>query len=101
MPNADQAKPEFRALVGQAPGGAITCHYCQGAVEYDRDGESLVIAARTPLRYSRTKMEMRARDYGSQKSPPDRAMTPERWVAEKELMAGALCGYTYVGDGPP
>ncbi len=35
VPSADQAKPEFKALVGQTPGGAITCPYCQRAVEYD------------------------------------------------------------------
>jgi hypothetical protein len=63
--NADQATPEFRAVVGQAPGGAITCPYCQRAVEYDSGGQSLAVSARTPLRYSRAKMELRARDYGS------------------------------------
>ena len=98
---ADQAKPEFRALVGQTPGGAITCPYCQRAVEYGADGRSLVVSAQTPLRYSRTKMELRARDYGSQKNPPDPAMTPEQWVAEEKLMPGALQGYTYVEDGAP
>jgi hypothetical protein len=101
VPNADQAMPEFRALVGQTPGGAITCPYCQRAVEYARDGQSLVISTRTPLRYSRVKMELRAKDYGSQKSPPDPAMTPEQWVAEEKLMPGALQGYTYVEDGTP
>ena len=44
-------------------------------------------------------MELRARDYGSQKSPPDPTMTPERWVAEEKLMPGALHGYSYVEDG--
>jgi len=71
------------------------------AVEYGSDGQSLVVSTRTPLRYSRTKMELRARDYGSQKSPPDLAMTPEQWVAEEKLMPGALQGYTYVEDGAP
>ena len=101
VPNVDQATPAFRALVGQSPGGAITCPYCQRAVEYDIDGQSLVVSARTPLRYSRAKMELRARDYGSQRSPPDPAMTPEQWVAEEKLMPGALHGYTYVEDGTP
>jgi hypothetical protein len=101
VPNADQAKPEFKAVVGQTPGGAITRPFCQQAVEYDTDGRSLVMSARTPLRYSRTKMETRARDYGSQKSPPDVAMTPERWVAEEKLMPGALQAYSYVEDGAP
>src|SRR5437763_395420 len=76
--NSDQATPEFRAVVGQTPGGSITCPYCQRAVEYDMDGNSLVVSARQPLRYSRTKMEIRAMDYGSQKNPPDPAMTPEQ-----------------------
>ena len=101
VPGADQAKPEFRAVVGQTSGGAITCPYCQRGVEYDRSGQSVVVSARTPLRYARTKMELRARDYGSQKSPPDLATTPEQWVAEEKLMPGALRGYTYVEDGAP
>jgi hypothetical protein len=101
VPNAEQARPEFRALLGQTPGGAITCPYCQQAVEYDTDGKSLVPSARVPFRYSRTKMERRARDYGSHKSPPNTAMTPEQWVAEEKLMPGALHGYQYVEDGTP
>jgi hypothetical protein len=101
VPNADQASPEFRALLGQTPGGAITCPYCQAAVEYDADGKSLMPSRRVPLRYSRIKMERRARDYGSLKSPPDTAMTPEQWVAEERLMPGALRGYRYVEDGTP
>jgi hypothetical protein len=101
VPNADQVKAEFQALVGQTPGGAITCPYCQRAVEYDVDGQSLVVSARAPLRYSRAKMELRARDYGSQRSPPDPAMTPEQWVAEEKQMPGALHGYAYVEDGAP
>jgi hypothetical protein len=101
VPSADQAKPEFRAVVGQTPGGAITCPYCQRAVEYDKDGQTLVVSAQIPLGYSRAKMELRARDYGSQKSPPDLAMTPEQWVAEEKLMPGALLGYVYVKDGAP
>jgi hypothetical protein len=101
VPNADQTKPAFRAVHGQTPGGAITCPYCQQAVEYDVDGQSLVVSAQVPLRYSRAKMELRARDYGSQKSPPDLAMTPEQWVAEEKLMPGALRGYTYVEDSSP
>lgn len=101
VPNADQARPEFKALLGQSPGGAITCPYCQQAVEYDIDGKSLVRAIGVPLRYSRLKMERRARDYGSHKSPPDIAMTPEQWIAEEKLMPGALHGYRYVEDGIP
>jgi hypothetical protein len=101
VPKADQATPDFRALVGQTPGGAITCPYCQQAVEYDVDGQALVVSALRPLRYSRAKMELRARDYGSQKNLPDPAMTPEQWVAEEKLMPGALQGYVYIEDVPP
>ncbi len=101
VPDADQAKPEFRAVVAQTPGGGITCPYCQGAVEYGLDGRSLIVSSRIPLRYSRTKMELRAKDYGSQKNPPSLSMTPEEWVAEEKLMAGALQAYKYVEDGTP
>ncbi|MCI0640289.1 MAG: hypothetical protein L0Y72_12585 [Gemmataceae bacterium] len=101
VPNEDQAKPEFKAIVGQQPGGAITCPFCQGAIEYGSDGKSLVISQRPPLRYSRAKMEKRAKDYGSQKSPPDAQMTPEQWLAEEKLMPGALQGYQYVEDLGP
>jgi hypothetical protein len=101
VPNADQGKPEFRALVSQTPGGAITCPYCQRAVEYDLDGKSLVASTRPPLRYSRAKMELRAADYGNQKNPQISGMTPEQWVAEEKLMPGALYGYRYVEDGAP
>jgi hypothetical protein len=101
VPNADQATPEFTALVGQVPGGAITCPYCQGAVEYEAGSKTLAVSTLRPLRYSRAKMEMRAKDYGTQKSPPDSAMTPEKWIAEEKLMPGALRGYTYVEDLSP
>ncbi len=101
VPNADQARPEFRAVLGQTPGGAITCPYCQQPIEYGVDGRSLKPSARLPLRYSRAKMERRARDYGSHKSPPDMSMTPEQWVAEEKLMPGALREYQYVEDSTP
>ena len=99
--NADQATPEFKALLGQQPGGAITCPYCQGALEYDKDGQSLVASERVPLRYSRTKMELRARDYGLRKTPPEAVMMPEQWIAEERLMPGALRGYVYAEDVRP
>jgi hypothetical protein len=101
LPDADRTSPQFKALVGQAPGGAITCPYCQGAVEYESDGATLAISARAPLRYSRAKMEMRASDFGNQKSPADPYMTPEQWIAEEKLMPGALRGYRYVEDLTP
>jgi hypothetical protein len=100
VPDADQQTPAFQALVWQKPGGAVACPYCQRAIECDVDGNSLVVSSLTPLRYSRTKMELRARDYGSQKVPPDSAMTAEQWVAEEKLMPGALQGYIYVEDTP-
>jgi hypothetical protein len=46
-------------------------------------------------------MELRARAYGSQKSPPDVARTPEQWVSEEKLIPGALQGYTYVENTAP
>jgi hypothetical protein len=101
VPNADRASPDFKAMLGQMPGGAIACPYCQGAVEYKADGKTLAISARPPLRYSRAKMEMRATDYGRQMRPPDPAMTPEQWIAEEKLMPGALHGYVYVEDLTP
>jgi hypothetical protein len=101
VPNQDQVKPEFLAVVGQKPGGAITCPYCQGALEYGSDGQSLLISAKVPLRYSREKMEARAKNYGSQKNPPNPNLTPEEWVAEEKLMPGALFGYQYVEDLQP
>jgi hypothetical protein len=101
VPNEFHSKPEFKALIAQKPGGTITCPFCQGAVEYHSDGQTLIISQLAPLRYSRVKMERRARDYGTQKRPPDAAMTPEQWVAEEKLMPGALQGYVYVEDLTP
>lgn len=46
-------------------------------------------------------MELRARDYGTQKIPTDSRMTPEQWIAEEKLMPGALHVYTYVEDLTP
>ncbi len=101
VPDHDQTKPEFKAVVSQMPGGAITCPYCQKAVEYEMDGKTLGMSAREPLRYLRAKMEMRARDYGNQKNPPEPHMTPEEWIAEEKLMPGALKGYRYAEDPNP
>ncbi len=101
IPSTDQAKPEFKSIVRQTPGGAITCPYCQGAVEYDTDGKSLVVSAMMPLRYSKMKMTIRAKDYGDQLIPPKNEMTPEQWIAEEKLMPGALHNYNYVEDLTP
>ena len=83
------------------PGGAITCPYCQTAIEYDADGVTLVASSLMPLRYSRAKMEMRAADFGNYKTPPEPDMTPEQWIAEEKLMPGALLGYVYIEDSSP
>jgi hypothetical protein len=98
LPDQDRSTEDFRSLLRQMPGGAVTCPYCQRAVEYGADGETLIASARMPLRYSRAKMELRARDYGTMKRPPDPEMTPEIWVAEEKLMEGALHGYRYAED---
>jgi hypothetical protein len=98
VPNDEQVKHEFKAIVTQSPGGAITCPFCQRAVEYSADGKKLNVSERTPLKYSRMKMERRAMDYGSQKNPPAPAMTPKEWVAEEKLMPGALQAYRYAED---
>jgi hypothetical protein len=99
--NEEHVKLQFKALVAQRPGGAIACPFCQNAVEYAIDGKTLVTSQLPPFRYSRAKMERRATDYGTQKRPPDPDMTPEQWIAEEKLMAGALQGYTYVEDFKP
>src|SRR5262249_54379374 len=77
VPNEAHSNSQFQALVSQKPGGAITCPYCQRAVEYHSDGKTLVVSILPPIRYSRAKMERRARDYGTQKRPPDLNMTPD------------------------
>ncbi|HEY6220326.1 MAG TPA: hypothetical protein VIV65_09740 [Gemmatimonadaceae bacterium] len=101
VPDGDRSRPDFKSILRQDPGGAITCPYCQGAVEYDVDGRTLIVSARIPLRYSRVKMEIRAKDYGNQKNPPEPAMTPEKWITEEKLMPGGLQGYLYAEDITP
>ena len=98
LPDSDRGKPELLALVRQMPGRSITCPYFQQAVEYGSDGQSLIASSRTPLRYSRKKMELRARDYGVHRNPPDPSMSAEQWIAEDKLMSGALDGYVYAED---
>jgi hypothetical protein len=46
-------------------------------------------------------MDLRARDYGGQKKPPEPTMTPEQWIVEEKLMPGALQGYVYSEDITP
>jgi hypothetical protein len=97
VPDSDQVTPEHRALNARKPGGAITCPYCQGAVEYDLNGEDLVASRRKPLRYSRAKTEDRAQKYGAVFLNKSDA-TPEEWVADDKGMPGALQGYRYAED---
>ena len=97
VPDADQATSDYRAIVEHKLGGAITCPYCQQAVEYDQNGEDLIRSRRTPLRFSRAKTEARARRYGVVfLDKPD--ATPEEWLAHDKLMPGALSGYRYAED---
>jgi hypothetical protein len=93
----DQATPDYRALMSRKPGGAITCPYCQGAVEYEPNGNDLVASGRVPLRSSRAKTEDRARMYGQ--AFLNKANTaPEEWVADDKGMPGALRGYRSAED---
>jgi hypothetical protein len=50
-----------------------------------------------PLRYSRQKMESRAKGYG-QVFLNKADATPEEWVADDKGMPGALRGYRYAED---
>src|SRR6516164_4581062 len=80
VPDVDQRTAEYRAINDRKPGGAITCAYCQGAVEYATNGADLVQSNRQPLRYSRPKCEDRARRYGQvflNKSDTK----PEEWLS--------------------
>lgn len=96
--DADQSTPDYAAIVARKPGGAITCPYCQGAVEYDPNGDDLVASNRTPLRYSRAKTEDRAKNYG-QVFLNSSNLAPEEWIADDKGMPGALHGYRYA-DNP-
>jgi hypothetical protein len=98
-PDGTSAVPGFKELVQEKPGAAITCPYCQGSVEFQADGK-LGSSTQVPLRYSRTKMESRAKNYGSTLNPPKSDMTPEEWIADEKLMPGALNGYRYAEDQP-
>jgi hypothetical protein len=97
VPDGDQASADYAAIHQRRPGGAVTCPYCQNAVEYDANGEDLVRSTRTPLRYSRPKTEGRARSYG-QVFLVNADASPEEWIADDKGMAGALRGYRYAED---
>jgi len=94
-----RALPGFKELLLHKPGAAITCPFCQGPVEFQDDG-NLALSTKVPLRYSRTKVEKRAKDYGGSLNPPKPNMAPEEWIAEEKLMPGALQGYIYAEDQP-
>lgn len=97
VPDADQATPDYKAINDRRPGGAVTCLYCQGAVEYHPNGEDLVQSDRRPLRFSRPKTENRARSYGHVfLNKTD--VTPEEWVAHDKGMPGAFQNYRYAED---
>jgi len=89
---------EQKALIGMRPGGSITCPYCQGAIEYDAAGE-LTQSVRAPLRYSRSLIEQRARDYGDHFHGNPK-LSPEEWIELDKAMPGALQGYRYAEDRP-
>jgi hypothetical protein len=97
VPDAEQVSAEYRAIAGRRPGGAITCPYCQQAVEYELNGEDLVQSNTPPMRFSRQKTEDRARSYG-QVFLNKADTTPEEWVTHDKGMAGALKGYRYAED---
>src|SRR5262249_1428102 len=48
VPDADQATADYRAISQRQPGGAVTCPYCQTAVEYHPNGADLVQSSRVP-----------------------------------------------------
>ena len=93
----DQVTADYQAIHDRKPGGAVTCPYCQMAVEYHPNGEDLVQSSRTPLRYSRPKTEERARRYGQVFLNKIDA-TPAEWVADDKAMPGAFQGYHYAED---
>src|ERR1017187_1311015 len=64
VPDSERTSSDYRAVNDRKPGGAVTCPFCEHAVEYDANGEDLVKSNRTPMRYSRSKTEGRAKRYG-------------------------------------
>jgi hypothetical protein len=97
VPDAQQGTSDYRAINDRKPGGAITCVYCQEAVEYDLNGEDLVRSSRIPLRYSRAKTEGRAKSYG-QVFLNHANTTPAEWAEQDKGMAGAFRGYHLAED---
>jgi hypothetical protein len=97
VPDTDQGTADYKAINDRKPGGAVTCPYCQEAIEYDSNGEDLVRSNRIPLRYSRTKTEDRAKSDG-QVFLNKSNTTPEEWVEHDKGMLGAFHGYKYAED---
>lgn len=79
VPDADRSGPFYKAINDRKPGGSITCPYCQHSVEYDSNGEDLAPSLRMPLRYSRAKVEARAKRYGQVFMNKNDA-TPAEWA---------------------
>jgi hypothetical protein len=97
VPDEERGTPEYRAINDRKPGGAITCAFCQEAIEYDPNGEDLVPSEMTPLRYSRAKTEGRAQRFG-QVFLNKNDTTPEEWAEHDKGMTGAFRGYRYAED---
>jgi hypothetical protein len=97
VPDEEQSTPEFKAINDRKPGGAITCPYCQQAVEYDANGEDLSRSDLIPLRYSRVKTEGRAQRFG-QVFLNNANTTPKEWAEHDKGMPGAFSGYRYAED---
>jgi hypothetical protein len=99
VPGESQKTAGYAALVKCEPGGSIACPYCQGSVEYATNGDELRVSLREPLRYSRHKVEDRAKKFAELfLERPD--CSPEEWIAQDRMMPGALRGYRYAEDRP-
>jgi hypothetical protein len=95
---AKKGSIEQKAIIGVRPGGAITCPYCEGAIEHSTAGE-LMLSNLVPLRYSRLLIEQRARDFGTQfYGNPN--LTVGEWIELDKGMPGALRGYRFAEDYP-
>lgn len=99
VPDEWQGTPEYAALVKNEPGGAITCPYCSGSVEFAANGNDLVVSEKTPLRFSRSKIESRAQRFG-QIFLGQADTTPQEWMETDRGMPGALERYHYAEDTP-
>ena len=97
VPDPDQSTSEYAAIVNRKPGGAVTCPYCEGAMEYAANGDDLVQSTKEPLRYSRPKTEERARRYG-EVFLNRHDVTPEEWAGHDKGMVGAFKGSRYAED---